>query len=112
MTSQNTESVDAVSSRVARLKYVFAQLSQELQRLHEQAMSGSFGELKDQPKVLRELLLTSKDLMRAEVEIERILQARNNALCEGELDFEAARKELECKLDRLATALRKGGISG
>lgn len=69
---------------------------------------GEFGELAQIAKLRRDLMSTAKQLRDAEIELDRVQKQTADQDIGSGIDFDAARIEVERRLDRL----RRAGSSG
>ncbi|WP_186826989.1 hypothetical protein [Shimia ponticola] len=85
---------------------------EEVEKVLADLRSGEFGELAQLPKLKREMMSVSKQLREAEIELDQQIRAEEGRLAEGEIDFDAVRRSIGGRLDRLRAAGSTTDVSG
>ncbi|MFA8385244.1 MAG: hypothetical protein ACEPO2_06435 [Pelagibaca sp.] len=96
---------DAIAQELRTLRETVAALRSKVE-------AGETGTAGEAAKVLAELRVWLKHAKETEVQIER--HRREHAAIDGAygLDLDAARAAVRCRLDRLRTCCREGGVLG
>lgn len=98
--------------RQAHLALSLDRYISEIEEVLAGLTAGQFGDLAQLPKLRREMMSVAKQLREAEIELDQQIRTQEGRLAEGDIDFDAVRRSIGSRLDRLRAAENTGDISG
>lgn len=99
-----------LTTSINALEQQLADMREELEELYLKIRAGDLGELKNATRATAEIRQWLKIAIEAEAQLDKRRQQERGIAHGFAIDFDAARHEIGCRLDRLRRARCAGGL--